>query len=298
MLEIIQDTLIDAIKLLPFLFITYLIMEYIEHKMGHKAKHTIKKSGKWGPIIGSILGVFPQCGFSVSATNLYAGRVITLGTLIAVYLSTSDEMLPIFISEAVSPIIILKILGIKLIIGMIAGVLIDLITHIIKNKIIKNKNENKTNIEENEEDEIGHICEEDHCHCNESGILKSAIHHTLNILLFIVIVTFIINTVVHFVGEETIAGWILNKPVIGPLIASLIGLIPNCAASVIITNMYLENVISLGSMISGLLTGAGVGLAVLFKTNNKIKENIGIVILLYAIGVISGIAIDLLGLTI
>ena len=293
MLEIIKETLIDSIKLLPFLFITYLIMEYIEHKMGHKTKHAIRKSGKWGPIIGSILGAFPQCGFSVSATNLYAGRVITLGTLIAVYLSTSDEMLPIFISEAVSPIIILKILGIKLIIGMIAGVLIDLITH-----IIKNKNENKTNIEENEEDEIRHICEEDHCHCNESGILKSTIHHTLNILLFIVIVTFIINIVVHFVGEETIAGWILNKPIIGPVIASLIGLVPNCAASVIITNMYLENVISLGSMISGLLTGAGVGLAVLFKTNSKIKENIGILILLYVIGVISGIIIDLIGFTI
>ena len=298
MLEIIEDTLIDAIKLLPFLFITYLIMEYIEHKMGHKTKHAIKKSGKWGPIIGSILGAFPQCGFSVSATNLYAGRVITLGTLIAVYLSTSDEMLPIFISEAVSPIIILKILGIKLIIGIIAGIIIDLGLHVIKNKIMKNKENNITESEENDDDEIGHICEEDHCHCNESGILKSAIHHTLSILMFIIIITFIINTAVHFVGEETIASWILNRPVIGPLIASLIGLIPNCAASVIITNMYLDKVISLGSMISGLLTGAGVGLAVLFKTNNKIKENIGILILLYAIGVISGIIIDLIGFTI
>ena len=296
MLEIIEETLIDALKLLPFLFITYLIMEYIEHKMGHKTKSAIKKSGKWGPIIGSILGVFPQCGFSVSATNLYAGRVITLGTLIAVYLSTSDEMLPIFISEAVSPVIILKILGIKLIIGMIAGVIIDLFVHII----IKNKNKKivQQNEEDSEENEIGHMCEEEHCHCNESGILKSAIHHTLSILVFIVLITFIINTVVYFVGEETIAGWILNKPVIGPVIASLIGLIPNCAASVIITNMYLENVISLGSMISGLLTGAGVGLAVLFKTNSKIKENIGIIILLYAIGVISGIMIDLIGITI
>ncbi len=296
MLEIIEETLIDAVKLLPFLFITYLIMEYIEHKMGHKTKSAIKKSGKWGPIIGSILGVFPQCGFSVSATNLYAGRVITLGTLIAVYLSTSDEMLPIFISEAVSPIIILKILGIKLIIGMIAGVIIDLFVHII----IKNKNKKivQQNEEDSEENEIGHMCEEEHCHCNESGILKSAIHHTLSILVFIVLITFIINAVVHFVGEETIAGWILNKPVIGPVIASLIGLIPNCAASVIITNMYLENVISLGSMISGLLTGAGVGLAVLFKTNNRIKENMSIIILLYAIGVISGIMIDLIGITI
>lgn len=290
MLEIIEETLIDAIKLLPFLFITYLIMEYIEHKMGDKSKNTIKKSGKFGPIIGSILGIFPQCGFSVSATNLYAGRVITLGTLIAVYLSTSDEMLPILISEAVSPVMILKILGIKLIIGMIAGVIIDLIINIF------NKNKVKKEIKEN--NEIGHICEEGHCHCNENGIFKSALKHTLNILLFIILITFVINIIVYFVGEETIASWILNKPIVGPMITSLIGLIPNCAASVIITNLYLENVISLGSMIAGLLTGAGVGLAVLFKTNNKLKENIGIVALLYVIGAISGIIIDLIGITI
>ena len=287
MLEIIEETLIDAIKLLPFLFITYLIMEYIEHKMGKKTKNTIKKSGKLGPVIGSILGIFPQCGFSVSATNLYAGRVITLGTLIAVYLSTSDEMLPIFISEAVSPIIILKILGIKLIIGMIAGSLIDLIVNIFK----KNK-------QEKQNDEIGHMCEEEHCHCDENGVFKSALKHTLNIFLFIVLITFIINIIVYFVGEETIASWILNKPIIGPMITSLIGLIPNCAASVIITNMYLENVVSLGSMIAGLLTSAGVGLAVLFKTNNRLKENLGIVVLLYIIGAMSGIIIELLGIMI
>ena len=209
MLEVIEDTLIDAIKLLPFLFITYLIMEYIEHKMGEKSKKAIKKSGKFGPIIGGILGAFPQCGFSVSATNLYAGRVITLGTLIAVYLSTSDEMLPIFISEAVSPIIILKILGIKLIIGIIAGILIDLIIVLI------NKNNTK---EEKEENEIGHICEEEHCHCNENGVIKSALKHTLNIFLFIILITFIINIVVHFVGEEIISICILNKPIIGPII--------------------------------------------------------------------------------
>lgn len=289
MLEVIEDTLIDAIKLLPFLFITYLIMEYIEHKMGEKSKKAIKKSGKFGPVIGGVLGVFPQCGFSLSATNLYAGRVITLGTLIAVYLSTSDEMLPIFISEAVSPIIILKILGIKLVIGIIAGILIDLIIGIIY------KNKKKEDVEENE---IGHICEEEHCHCNEKGIFKSAVSHTFNILLFIILITFVINTIVYFVGEDTISSWILNKPIIGPMLTSLIGLIPNCAASVIITNMYLENVISLGSMIAGLLTGAGVGLAVLFKTNNKVKENIGIVTLLYVIGAISGIIIELLGIAI
>lgn len=284
MLDVILDTLIDSIKLLPFLFITYLLMEYIEHKMKHKSKETIQKSGKFGPFFGSLLGIFPQCGFSVSATNLYAGRVITLGTLIAVYLSTSDEMLPIFISEAVSPIIILKILAIKLGIGMIAGFIIDLVINVLtKNKI-------KENIEQ--------VCEEEHCHCNENGILKSSIHHTLNIFVYIIIISFIINTIVHFIGEEAIANLLLNKPIIGPLVSALIGLIPNCAASVIITNMYLQKVISFGSMMAGLLTGAGIGLAVLFKTNNEIKENIKIVVLLYSIGVIVGIVIDTLGIII
>ena len=303
MIEIIEETLIDSIKLLPFLFITYLIMEYIEHKMGDKAKKAIKKSGKFGPIIGSILGIFPQCGFSASATNLYAGRVITLGTLIAVYLSTSDEMLPIFISEAVSPSIILKVLGIKLLIGMIAGVIIDLVIRIVhkrKNKkaIEEAKTENIKIEEDNDEIEIGHFCEEEHCHCEEGSIFKSALKHTINIFIFIIIITFIINIAVHFIGEENIANLLYNKTIIGPLIAALIGLIPNCAASVILTNLYLEHVISAASMIAGLLTGAGIGIAILFKTNKNIKENIKIVILLYSIGAISGMILQLIGLNI
>ena len=201
MIEIIKDTLIDSIKLLPFLFITYILMEYIEHKMGKKSKEIIKKSDKYGPLFGSILGIFPQCGFSVSATNLYAARVITLGTLISVYLSTSDEMLPIFISESVSPIIILKILGTKLIIGIIAGFIIDLVIRLIKRKQTNPTGEDK---EINQEDEIKDLCEEEHCHCNESGIIKSALKHTINIFFFIILVTFIINIAVHFVGEENI----------------------------------------------------------------------------------------------
>lgn len=314
MLEIIKDTLMDGIKLLPFLLITYIIMEYIEHKMGHKSKELIKKSDKFGPIIGGILGIFPQCGFSVSATNLYAGRVITLGTLIAVYLSTSDEMLPILISEAVSPIVILKILGIKMVIGILGGVLVDLFIRIgAKRKNKKNQSEAKNSKIENvmreeehrcehecdeREEAIGHLCEEEHCHCEKDGILKSACKHTLNIFLFILIITFIINTVVHFIGEENIAHLLLNKTIIGPIIAALIGLIPNCAASVILTDMYLENLISVSSLIAGLLTGAGVGLAVLFKTNKGVKNNLKIAGILYGIGVFSGILLELIGLQI
>ena len=282
MLEIIEETLIDSVKLLPFLFLTYLLMEYIEHKTKEKTKETIKKSGKFGPLIGGILGIVPQCGFSVSATNLYAARVITLGTLIAVYLSTSDEMLPIFISEAVPISTILKILGIKLLIGVIAGFVIDLVIRFVKK-------------EKQEDEKIVDLCEKEHCHC-EKGIVKSALKHTINIFIFIVIITFIINLAIHFIGEDTIAGFLRNQPILGPVIAGIVGLIPNCASSVILTQMYLENVISAATMISGLLVGAGVGLAVLFKTNKGIKQNLKITLLLYVIGVLSGIVIGLTGI--
>lgn len=281
MLEIVLDAIIDSIKLLPFLLITYLIMEYIEHKTKDKTKEAIKKSGKFGPLIGSILGVFPQCGFSVSATNLYAGRVITLGTLIAVYLSTSDEMLPIFLSEAVPITTILSILGIKLAIGMIAGFVIDFVIR------LRSKEE--------KEDKIVDLCQKENCHC-EHGIVKSAFIHTIRIFIFILIVTTIVNLIIFWVGEESIAGFLQNQPIFGPVIAGIIGLIPNCAASVILTQLYLENIISAATMIAGLLVGAGVGLAVLFKMNKGIKQNIKIVALLYAIGVISGIFIEIIGI--
>ncbi len=280
MIDILLDASIDSIKLIPFLFVTYLIMEYIEHKTKDKTKQAIKKSGKYGPLIGSILGVFPQCGFSVSATNLYAARVITLGTLIAVYLSTSDEMLPIFLSEAVPITTILTILGIKLVVGMIAGFCVDFVMR------LRYKDE--------EEEKIIDLCEKEHCHC-EHGIVKSSFKHTLNIFLFILVVTIIINIAIHFIGEEQISGYLQNQPILGPVIAGVIGLIPNCAASVILTQMYLQNVISVATLISGLLVGAGVGLAVLFKMNKGIKQNFKIVTLLYGIGVIAGIVIELIG---
>ena len=282
MLEVIEDALIDSVKLLPFLFITYLIMEYIEHKTSDKSKEAIKKSGKFGPIIGSILGIFPQCGFSVSATNLYAARVITLGTLIAVYLSTSDEMLPIFISEAVPISTIVKILAVKLIIGIIAGFLIDLVLR------IKNKNKN-------EAEKIVDLCEKEHCHCDH-GIVKSALKHTVSIFIFIIIITLLINIAIFFIGEESIASFIEINPVLGPILAGIIGLIPNCASSVILTQLYLENIVTASTMISGLLVNAGVGLAVLFKMNKGIKQNILIVILLYVVGVISGLILQLVGI--
>lgn len=281
MLEIIEETLIDGIKLLPFLFITYIIMEYIEHKTSNKTKDIIKKSGKFGPFIGSVLGAVPQCGFSVVATNFYAARVITLGTLISVYLSTSDEMIPIFISEGASIIILLKILGIKILIGMIAGFVIDFVLRLRK--------------KDSEEERIIDLCEKEHCHC-EKGILKSALKHTINIFVFILIITFVINIIIHLVGEETIGNFVQSNVILGPVLGGIIGLIPNCASSVILTQLYLQNVIPISTMISGLLVGAGVGLIVLFKMNKGIKQNLKITALLYIIGVLSGVIIQILGI--
>lgn len=285
MIDVIKDTLFDAIKLLPFLFLAYLLMEYLEHKTGNKTKDIVKKSGKLGPLLGGALGIFPQCGFSAAAANLYAGRIITMGTLIAVFLSTSDEMLPILISEAAPIDLILKILGIKLLIGVGVGFLIDGIYTIIK----KNKKESSKEAE----DAIGHICKHEHCDC-EHGIFKSSLKHTFNILIFIIVITFIINTSIYFIGEENISNAIASVPFVGILVASLFGLIPNCAGSVIITELYLSNLISFGSMIAGLLVGSGIGILVLFKSNKNIKENLKITAMLYCIGIISGFIIDLI----
>jgi len=279
MLHIIVHTLKEVLNLVPFLFIAFLLIELIEHKFNNKSKKIISKSGKFGPLLGGLLGLFPQCGFSVFATNLYVTRIISLGTLISIYLTTSDEMLPILLSKKLEFNIIFKLLAIKFIIGIIAGFIIDLVLR-------KTSKKEKINYE---------LCDEEHCHC-EKGIFKSAIKHTLNTILFIFIITLILNILMHTSGEENLSKLFLKDSIFGPFIASLIGLIPNCGASVVITQLYLNNTITLGSTMAGLLTGSGVALAVLFKSNKDYKENLIILGLLYIIGVISGIIIDLIGI--
>lgn len=281
MKEIIQETLLDTLKLIPFLLIAFLIIEFIEHKLTNKNKKVLTKSKKYGPILGSLLGVIPQCGFSVMATNLYITRIISLGTLIAIYLSTSDEMLPILISQNAPINKIVTILLIKVLFAILYGIIID----IIINKKRKNKNETFS------------ICEEDDCHC-EKGILKPAIKHTLHIITFILIINFIINIIFTYVGEDLLSKLLLKDSIFAPFIASLIGLIPNCGASVILTELYLNNAINLPALISGLLTGSGTAILVLFKSNKNIKENIFILILLYILGALSGLIIQLINILI
>lgn len=272
MLHIIEHSLLDSLKLVPFLFLTYLAMEYLEHKTGAKVQKIIRKAGKLGPIAGGILGAAPQCGFSAAASNLYAGRVITLGTLLAVFLSTSDEMLPILISEKVAPELILKILLLKIAIGMAAGFVVDLI-------VGRKREEDHPHIHE--------MCEQENCHCEE-GILRSAVNHTLKITFFILLVTFVLNIILHFGGEDVMAGVLRDRPIIGPMVAGVVGLIPNCASSVVITQLYLEGAMSFGTMMAGLLVGAGVGVLVLCRVNHDKRENLKVIGLLYVIGVVAG----------
>ena len=279
--DVIIDTLIDTVRLLPFLFLTYLLMEYLEHRAAEKMQTVIEKGGRLGPLFGGILGIVPQCGFSAAAANLYAGRVITLGTLIAIYLSTSDEMLPILISEAdrVGVGTILIILALKAIIGILAGFMVDL--------LIRRKQDTHEHIHD--------LCEHENCHCGEGGsIWKSAVTHTLQIGLFILIVTFILNTVLFYFGEEALGKLFLNRPVVGELLAALVGLVPNCAASVVLTRLYLDGAMSFAACMSGLLTGAGVGSLILFRVNQNKRENIRILLLLYGIGVAAGLLLEII----
>lgn len=283
LLHVIEHTLIDNIKLLPFLFVTYLVMEYIEHKTSEKTEAVIQKAGRFGPIPGGLLGMIPQCGFSAAASNLYAGRIITLGTLFAIFLSTSDEMLPILISEQAPAAMIVRILLTKAAIGIFAGFVIDLIVR-------REHHGEKDNLR------IEHMCDHEHCHCEEGNILKSAISHTLQIFLFILVISFAINLVIEFIGEEALASFLSDKPIIGPVLSGIVGLIPNCAASVVITQLYLEGVLGAGAMMAGLLAGSGVGLLVLFRANDNWKENLKITLILYGIGVVAGIVLELTGM--
>ena len=282
MTEIIIDSVIDSIKLLPFLFLTYLFMEWLEHKTGSAARNTIRTAGKLGPVWGGLLGVIPQCGFSAAASSLFTGRVITVGTLIAVYLSTSDEMFPIMISNAVPAATIIKILVCKAAIGIISGLVVEYVyTHVLK------KQEKEMDIHE--------ICEEERCNC-EHGLLSSALTHTLHVFVYIFLISLALNIIIGLVGEETLAGLFTGTPIVGELIAALVGLIPNCASSVVITQLYLEHIIGAGAIMAGLLVNAGVGLLILFRLNHDRKQNFRIIGLLYGLGVFWGIIIELTGI--
>ena len=275
--EIIVDSFNDSISLLPFLWLTYIMLEYMEQKSGGKSLDLISRAGRLGPVLGAISGIVPQCGFAAAAANFYAARVISVGTLLAVFLATSDEMLPIMISNAVGLTVILKVLGIKLILGVCIGIVCD---------VLSAQKAEPVNIEP--------LCEDADCHCAGHGIVRPALYHAVKIILFVLLVTLALNTIMAIWGERHLREIMLNSHIAGAFISGLIGLVPNCSASVVITQLWIGGAMSFGAMMSGLLAGTGAGLLVLFKVNKAKIENLKIVVILYIVAVISGILIDVL----
>lgn len=277
MSDSIIDAFIDTIKIIPYLFVAFLILEFLEHKLSHKNEDFLRKNKKYGPIIGGILGGLPQCGFSTMASSLFSSKVITMGTVVAVFLSTSDEMLPIMVSESVSITSILTIIGFKVLIGIVVGLAVDFI---FKKKY--------------EKEHIHDLCSRDHCDCEHDGLFKSSLKHTIKIAFFILIANVFINLIIFLIGEEVLKQFLEGGNIFTYFISSLIGLIPNCASSVIITELYLSNLISIGTLFSGLLTGSGIGLLLLFKNNDNKLENFTILGIVYFIGVFVGLLVDII----
>ncbi len=305
MIDALMDAALDSLKMLPFLIVTYLFMEYLEEHASGRIAERVKRSGRLGPVAGGIAGIFPQCGFSTAASNLYAGKVITAGTLLAIFLSTSDEMLPLFISSRVEISRIIKIVLLKAGIAVIWGLLFDAVRRGVFRK-------------EDEPIDIHSLCVKEGCHCDDKpdyndmkevrnlkehhhghhhGILKPALKHSLSIFIFIFAASFFINLIAEHVGEESLKTFFESRGIFVHFAAALIGLIPNCAASVFITEFFLDGIIGFGAMMSGLLVGAGIGLLVLFRVNNDIKKNICLTAVLYICGVFSGIALDILNIS-
>lgn len=275
LLHLLEHTLLDNILILPFLILTYLAIEALESRTGGRMERFLARTHRAGPVIGAAAGIVPQCGFSAAASSLYAGGVITAGTLVAVLLSTSDEMLPILISEAAEPLLIAKILAVKLVCAVLVGYGVDLVRR------RAGRPAQTLHIDE--------LCEHSHCSCHEhKGIVRPALIHAFEIFAFLLVISFALNCVVEFFGEERLASLILNRPVAGELIAGLIGLIPNCAASVVLTKLYLAGGMRAGAMLAGLLAGSGVGVLVLFRTNRSLRDNLRLLAVVYGAGVVLG----------
>lgn len=391
--HLLEHAFEDTIYLVPFLLATYILLELLEHKAGDKAAVLVRKAGIAGPFVGSLLGAVPQCGFSAAGSALYASRAITLGTLFAVFLSTSDEMLPLFIAEQVDPLIMLSIIGTKIAIGMIMGFAIDgalrlrvrsevkheekrlrdlghgvSCTH-TENREYEHEHEHEHEHEcdhgrkynhehdsEHDEHEHGHAHDHDHGHERKVGvacshehsiscanshnnpvsctcphghhltgteleqpfshhhchnpscsvseessswkdILISALKHTLQVTIIVYLISFALVAVMELAGEDVITNYLATNPGIAIFGSALVGLIPNCGASVVITQLYLDGMLGTGAMISGLLVSAGVGILVLFSENHRLRQNIFILVGLLIIGVAWGSLFELLGIT-
>ena len=385
LLHFVEHALEDTLSLVPFLFVTYLVLEALEHAAGNRVNAAVRRAGAAGPVVGAALGVLPQCGFSAMAATLYAGRVITLGTLVAVFLSTSDEMLPMLLAERVDASSVATLLAVKAAVALITGVVVDAVLRALRRnarvhaairrtvlgpKALAGEDESSAadiidSFSEAGEgaEHIHRLCERDHCGCEDShahhhgddghhghgddgehhehayqdgvlgsgshgasaacacshghdrshghgrghdrdhahgggaikSIVLSALSHTVQVTVFIFIVTFVLVAVLETVDEPAMEAFLSSNRAFAILGSALVGIIPNCSASVVITQLYLEGVLSLAPAMAGLLVSAGVGYLVLFRTNRSMRENIAILILLYAVAVFWGLVLMLMG---
>lgn len=280
-LGIFLDTLTDALKMLPFLFAAFCLMELLEHHAGEKLSRFFARAGKAGPTVGAVLGCVPQCGFSVLSANLYAGGVITLGTLCAVFLSTSDEAVLLLAATPSAAPDILKLLLAKVLIGIAAGYLVDF--------LFRKKADSALQLKD--------LCDHEHCGCHEhGGVLRPALLHTAKMFGFVFLITLVLNFLVEFLGHERLETLLLHDSVFQPFLTALFGLIPNCAASVLLTQLYLEGALQFGAVVAGLCTGAGAGLLVLFRENRNPKDNLKILGILYVAAVVPGVVLQILGI--
>ena len=272
--DAILDAFIDTAKLLPFLYISYLLIEFLEHRGKEKTRKWIAGAGKAGPAIGGLLGLVPQCGFSGAAAGLYCAGTITLGTLLSVFLSTSDEMLPILLTGGVKPLLLTKLLLCKAVFGALCGFLIDLVYR-----------------KRDDHDHIHEMCEKEHCACEGHSIFLAALIHAAKIAAVILGVSVVLNLLFSYWSITEI---FVGLPVVGELLAALLGLIPNCAVSVVLSKLYLAGSIPASVMLSGLFVNAGVGLLVLFRMQGSVRKSLTVTALLYAVGVAGGLLCGLL----
>lgn len=357
LIDILLDAGKDTLSLVPFLLVTYLTLETLEHVAGDRVNGAIKRAGAAGPVVGSLLGIVPQCGFSAMAATLYAGRVVTLGTLIAVFLSTSDEMLPLLLAEQVPVQTMAMLLASKALIALVTGFIVDAAirglrrnarAHAAIRRTVLGTAANPAHVNCAHDDHTGgdiidevaeagvsadhihELCERDHCGCDEDedehehghghdhghadehehhhdhshshegapvlSIIRSAISHTVQVSVFIFLVTLILVAVLETFGESAIEQFLRGNETLAVLGSALVGLIPNCSASVVITQLYLEGALQLAPMLAGTLISAGVGYLVLFRTNRSARENAVFLVMMYVIGAGWGLVLSAFGL--
>lgn len=357
LIDILLDAGKDTLSLVPFLLVTYLALETLEHVAGDSVNGAIKRAGAAGPVVGSLLGMVPQCGFSAMAATLYAGRVVTLGTLVAVFLSTSDEMLPLLLAEQVPVQTMAMLLASKALIALVTGFIVDAAirglrrnarAHAAIRRTVLGTAANPAHVNCAHDDHTGgdiidevaeagvsadhihELCERDHCGCDEDedehghdhshdhghadeherhhdhshsyegapivSIIRSAISHTVQVSVFIFLVTLILVAVLEAFGESAIEQFLRGNETLAVLGSALVGLIPNCSASVVITQLYLEGALQLAPMLAGTLISAGVGYLVLFRTNRSARENVVFLVMMYVIGAGWGLILSAVGL--